>query len=86
MGFEPGPNFVGNKEIISFDFSSKREFGDTEVSISRTEVIMIFRVFVERSFPFRVVRGSINGVFFVFPGGIESRNRFNIEILSRSNN
>lgn len=86
MGFEPGPNFVRNKEIVGFNFSSEREFGNTEISITRTEVIVIFRVFVERTFPFRVIRRGINGVFFVSPGSIESRNRFNIEILPRSNN
>lgn len=46
MSFEPRPNFVGDKEVISFNFSSEGEFRDTEVSLPVGEVIVIFGVFV----------------------------------------
>ena len=46
MSFEPSPNFGGNEEIISFNFSSERERRNTEITLSVIEVIMIFRIFV----------------------------------------
>jgi len=46
VGFEPGPDFVGNEEVISFNFSCEGELRDTEVSITVSKVIVIFRIFV----------------------------------------
>jgi len=46
MGFVYLPDFVRNEEIVSFYFSLEGEFRNTIVSISGTEIIVIFRVFV----------------------------------------
>lgn len=46
MGFEYLPYIVGDEEVVTFYFSGEGEFGDTEVSISVPEVVVIFGVFV----------------------------------------
>jgi hypothetical protein len=46
VSFEPRPNFMGYKEIISFYFSSEGVFRNTEESMPRIEIIVIFRIFV----------------------------------------
>jgi hypothetical protein len=46
MSLKPRPDFMGYKEIISFYFSSEGIFRNTEESMSRIEIIVIFRVFM----------------------------------------
>lgn len=46
MGFISLPDFVRNKEVIRFNFSLERERRNAEISISRTEIVVIFRIFV----------------------------------------
>lgn len=46
VAFEGGPYIVRDEEVITFNFSGEGEFGDTEISISVPEVVVIFRVFV----------------------------------------
>lgn len=84
--FISGPYVVRNKEIVVFDFSSEGEFGNAEVSISVPEIVVIFGVFVQRSFPSGVISSSINRVIFVFPSFIESLDLFNSGGLSTGKN
>lgn len=62
----PSPDFVGNEEIETFDFTSVGIFRNAEEAVTTLEVGDVFSIFMLTSSPGIGILASIDGVFRVF--------------------
>lgn len=62
----PSPDFVGNEEIETFDFTSVGIFGNTEETVTTLEVGDVLSIFMLTSSPGIRILAGIDGVFRVF--------------------